>query len=618
MVKVITQAENEKEPQTRGPRYAWKHWNRVKEESIRLELIKSFEEAYRTDPQNAFGSSTRARSSLWVLLTIFQGELGWDTADFRAVFRELRIYLTDVLAHEPFLTILKTHGVRPSTADPSRAREWLFSHGRIPHNKRKSDEASSLNEAANVGFDRFHEWLEKEKPGIYERVKSLLPFSLGDIPKVKLQTTLSWTLASWFKGIVAILLFILSVISGRYLISCDACKSGREKKGTLSNEPKEDVERQNSKQEPTALVAVDAGSVIAVPPECARLPKSPERKSCLIRAADASRQDLPLAQALYDLAIKEPYDPAKAGLHAIEDGYVGGFSWNKEAAGTPLWKAQTFQALAGLSSLFALHGEFENAATTWNRAIRISQSADGFVFGPGPSRYEYHVKSFLDRRAGIQVDAEHCGYQIFRSMCRCHVERGFQLFAAGRWLEALDDLTYGIGDMGAPLFDDRLETPDLATRSRYWASIIPNAGATVKEVHRLTDVVITKLGEEQKAIVVDGIAFWLHSADVVSAAVIEFPWSQDCKAKRPLGSGDEQWTLGLSVNGIEAKGQFPRLEGVPVMATVPPGPTARMAATLQLINATASPLRCGHREAEMRICRIGTEVSLRALSALCN
>lgn len=411
---------------------------------------------------------------------------------------------------------------------------------------------------------------------------------------------------STVKPIHFVLSLAIGVVAVLSFYTCERCTDS-EPQSTVGHEESATIQDQRRAKLPSRSL-LPSGEP---PSECAKLPRSPERKSCLIRAADASRKEFQRARLLYELAVEARYDVAGVGPHTIDNGYVGGFAWSESASSDSLLKAQTFQALAGLSSMFALHEDFTNAAAAWDRALRISQSGGGHVFGPGPSRFEYHIKNFLDRMAGLKVHVSECGYQIFKGMSRCHVERGFQMFDSGRWVEALDDLTYAIGEMGDPAGS---AAPDGPAASAYWRGLLPTASAIVQEAHRDTNAILNKLEEKQQAIALNGIVFWLKDPGTICSKVLTFPWSQDCDGNIDVRG----WNLSLRINGIEATRGSTTSEN-PLMSRLPIDKTSRVTTVSDIVRISGEiPAECGHSQAEILVCRNGSLTTLRTTDSSCN
>ena len=609
----------------RGPAHAWKRWNGLLKPQ-RIAILQAFKEGYVDYRIAAFASESQADAALWKLLATFPGTWGWRDQQFLELFAFLRGHLTPILESAPYSIAITKDNRSPSTIPAGKA--W-----RLQYNKSGNAGGvvyNNLSVKANAGFDAFHTWIiENNKSGLGEAVRSFLPIPTTDILKDKLQIAFRWAFRGWFNGIATLLVLLLSVLSGRYLLSCDGCRPHRDAKQALSNPSAEDGERSTVGREDSILehshsVVGDSRIVMAIPPECARLPKSPERKSCLIKAADAARSNLGRARELYELAIEETYDPTSVGTHQIEDGYVNHF-WKREKSGVAFLDAQTFQATAGLSSVFALHGNFSNAASIWDRAMAVvrnavavqEQAPPGSAFGPGVTNIEGHVKAYLDRRAGIlKTGAEFekwaCGYP-YGANSRCDIERGIQREADGQLLDALEDLTYGISELGDPI-RDRFDLDD-AAQSRYWTNILPPTETLVAETRRSTLEAIHKLKDARKALLVGGLAIWLRGSETICGAIVEFPWKPGCALEKGSTSSHAGWRLSLKFNGVAATNVASK-EGR-VEATLPKS-TVRLAVETRLVNAIATEPRCGHGEEEIRVCRTSGEYTLRMMNESCD
>jgi tetratricopeptide (TPR) repeat protein len=475
---------------SRGPAHAWERWNDV-DVPERLIILKAFSEAYERFQTAAFGGPKQADASLWKVLANFQGERDWTGADFNEIFASLRLHLTPILEQQPYLAAIQEKlASSPSAVSAAQAWKSLFKGYGVAYNR--------LSSNANAGFDEFHAWLIKRKPELRKSVRSLLPVPFGGVPSA-VGLFKAGAMASALKALVAAGLVGLVVIFAVKLLHHDGGDS-------RAGQPASTADLSSVTTGESDVSSTGVAKRIAR--DCAALPPGPDRKSCLIRAADATRSDLTQAERLYRMAIDDNYDPTSAPSSKFPHGY---FRWQETAKGPALLLAQNFEARAGLASVLALHGEYARALQEWRNAIAtinnpISVNVWGSYFlDPGYTDGEAYIEYFLESKAGITMTNPYrgayprYGYQFVRGL------RAEHHLASGNWFEALTDATAAFESV----YMHPLTKLTVPSNSQYWQGILPSQPVFERTVQTIIVEALGRLKRDGLAVESDNIAFVL-------------------------------------------------------------------------------------------------------------
>ena len=263
---------------------------------------------------------------------------------------------------------------------------------------------------------------------------------------------------------IAVPLACLAIIGALKLGACDACSKRSESTQAVPNistEPHKEIASRSSKA--------------AISLECDHAVSAPEKKSCLINAGDSKRNDLTEAVSLYQKALDVPYDATYSAERSVDNGYWNS-RWKQRLSGRALFLAQNFVALAGSSSVLALHRSDKEAAREWHRATEILEGSN--VVDPAYTDSEEYIENFLDERAGIKTQKKHPSvfpqYQYsFRNGMRAERE----LQADDRLQAFLDAKAATQLDNANPIW--KLTFP---SNSRYWRGVLPSQPEFEKSV----------------------------------------------------------------------------------------------------------------------------------------
>jgi len=364
-----------------------------------------------------------------------------------------------------------------------------------------------------TGFNQFllmKQVPDRKKRIILKRIGLILaPFGIGLLPYSASAQAIEGTVvhanafasASAIKIAIGSLLLPIAVITGLHFRSGGACS-----KSSGLNPPASDS-RSNSTGDTTYVLQ---NTPTAAPQDCAQLPPGPDRKSCLIHAADTRRDDLLEAQRLYRIAMDDTYDAASVHERRIDSGYWNP-GWKNRASGPSLLLAQDFAARAGLASVLALHGEYAKAAFVWRQAtdpMNAPSTATAWsYFDNGPyTDSESYIQNFLDTKAGAQTIQVHYGYP--------QLGYAYDEALGAELALAREDWVHALESAISATYFERLHPAiklTLPNNSRYWRGILPSQQTLETKMRAVAAEALEKLERNGLAIEKEGVSFLIDS-----------------------------------------------------------------------------------------------------------
>jgi len=365
-------------------------------------------------------------------------------------------------------------------------------------------------------------------------------------------------------GIAALLAFV-ALISGRQLLSCEGCAQQRAKsKGVLSEPSDSDgisaTQRAASTQGNVDADYADAGTVIAMPADCARLVPGPDRKECLIKLADGNRDSMDRAEHLYKLAIADSYDSATVVGRNIDRYWHFGPFWSDWASGNELLKAQNHNAMLALTTLYAKASRFLEASATWAQSIEMVYRGGG-AFGQGQGDCGSYIAAFLYRKAGLR-DPSIYGPSWAGCEGQLMLEAAARKAADGETMESFKTLAQAFyylhtrsQDAVAPLVHPEKDV--------HWAGILPAMDELYDYGRGLRRILLDKLKDTRQAVEFNDTAILLNGGTLTAAL---FPDSEPFCTKwngSPANTTEVFLSIAIDVAGRKFA-DHPIMSGTPL------------------------------------------------------